>query len=198
VKKEEAFHWRRHLLLVKQPDYLVVWDEIVSPMPSEWFLHTTAERLVWEKERVTCRTAYNADLDVHVISPAGALVPNEKEGPFGSWLYDNPKRGKEDPYPFMKLKYFTIPARPGQSFVTILHPRKPADPGLRTSVLSASPKSVAIRIVLGERTDLIRLEADGGSFQRNGSAAVALPMRVDDNTKASVPSEPSRTGGNRP
>ncbi len=35
VTAKDSFKWRRHLLLVKQPDYLVVWDEIESPQASE-------------------------------------------------------------------------------------------------------------------------------------------------------------------
>jgi len=183
VKKEEAFLWRRHLLLVKQPDYLVMWDEISSPMSSEWFLHTTAERLVWEKDRVVCHTAYNADLDVHVLSPADALVANEKEGPFGSWLYDNPKKGKTDPYPFMKLKYFTLSAKPDQHFVTVLHPRKANAVQLKATLLSSNKQSVRLRIETGDRADTVALATDGGSFERKGSPAKVLPMRVDSNTE---------------
>jgi hypothetical protein len=194
VKKAEAFRWRRHLVLVKQPDYLVVWDEISSAMPSEWFLHTTAERFQWEQNCVTCRTAYNAELDVHVLSPVRRLAPNEKAGPFGSWLYDNPKVGKEDPYPFTKLKYFSIPARPDEHFVTVLHPRKPGEPRLQARLLAPLKESVRLQIVLNDRTDIVKLAANGGSFQRSGFPAVLLPMRVDGNMESNTRAAPLPSG----
>jgi hypothetical protein len=189
VKKEDSFRWRRHLVLVKRPDYLVVWDEIASPMPSAWFLHTTARRCSWDKNRITCRTDYNADLDVHVLSPGRPLVPNEREGPFGSWLYDDPKRGKEDPYPFMKLKYFSISARPDEHFVMVLHPRKPDAAALQATLMSSNKNGCELHIVHANHIDAIKLTGDGGSFQRSGSPAVLLPMRVVSNTEPGV--EPS-------
>ena len=182
VKPEESFTWRRHLLLVKQPDYLVVWDEIASPMAAEWFLHTTAERLEWSGHRVVSHTAYGVDLDVEVLSPAAPLVPNEREGPFGSWLYDS-RKGKEDPYPFMKLKYVTIPARPGESFVTVLHPRKSAAPALTATLVSSGQGGIALRIQCGDKTDVIALGKDGASLQREGSPPLALPLQLEGNTE---------------
>ena len=177
VKQPESFHWRRHLLLVKRPDYLVVWDEISSPMASEWFLHTTAEKFDWQKGLVTCHTAYNADLDVHVLSPAGALVPNEKEGRFGQI------HGKADPYPFTTLKYFSIPARPDEHFITVLHPRKPDDVSFKAGLVSASKDTIRLQITLDGRTDLVTLGADGASYQRANSSAMIVPMRIDDPQK---------------
>ncbi len=94
VPVAESFHWRRHLLLVKQPDYLVIWDEVSSPQPAEWFLHTTAEKLIWDKNRVVAHTAYDADLEVLALSPARPLVPNENEGRFGATMPDPKNPGK--------------------------------------------------------------------------------------------------------
>ena len=90
----------RHVLLAKQPDYVVVWDQCTSPMPSKYFLHTTASKIEWDKNKITSHTDYGADLDVQVLLPKVPLVPNEKEGPFGSWFYADPPRGKEVPIPF--------------------------------------------------------------------------------------------------
>jgi hypothetical protein len=179
----ESFQWRRHLLLVKHPDYLVVWDETSSSMPAEWFLHTTAERLEWQSSVVTCHTAYGADLDVHVLAPARALVPNEKEGPFGSWLYDNPKKGKEDPYPFLKLKYFTVSANPEEQFVVLLDPRKTGEAGVKATLVSHDRHGVRLRIDAGLDVDTIQLATGGATFTRGGSAPVELPMRVSGNTE---------------
>jgi hypothetical protein len=194
VKEAEAFRWRRHLVLVKRPDYLVVWDEISSPMASEWFLHTTANRFEWEPHCVTCRTAYNADLDVHVLSPVGRLAPNEKAGPFGSWEYDNPRVGKEDSYPFTKLNYFSIPARPDEHFLTVLHPRKPGGTRLQATLLESPKESVWLQVMLNDRTDLVKLAANGGSFQRSGFPAVLLPMYVDGNMESNTRTAPLPSG----
>lgn len=182
IKKQESFQWRRHLLLVKNPDYLVVWDEIASPMPSEFFLHTTAEKFLWKNNLITSQTAYNADLDIHVLSPSGPLVPNEMEGRFGSSMED-PKQpgkfeGKSDPYPFNKLKYFSLPAKPGEHFLTILHPRKPGAAPLTAALVSSSKSKVALKIAHGAKTDIVTLGTDGASFQRGDSPALSLPMAI--------------------
>jgi hypothetical protein len=185
VKEAESFHWRRHLLLVKNPDYVVVWDEIASSMPSEWFLHTTAEKLIWGKDLVTAHTAYDADLDVQVLSPARPLAPNEKEGVFGTAMpgTSDPKRpgmwkGKEDPYPFNTLRYFSIPAKAGEDFLTVLHPRKPEGTPLKATLISASKDKMALQVVHGDQMDFVSLGADGATFQMEGSAVTTIPMKV--------------------
>lgn len=176
--KPGAFRWRRHLLLAKQPDYVVVWDEIASAQSAQWFWHTTAERYVWDAHRVSCRTAYGADLDVHVLLPAAPLTPNEQAGPFGSWLYDNPAKGKEDPYPFTKLKYFALAARPDEHFLVVLHPRHSDASALAPRLVSSSTD----RVMLAIGADTVTLGRDGGTFVRGGTS-VALPLRVDGPTE---------------
>ena len=183
VKQEESFLWRRHLLLVKQPDYLVIWDEISSPMPSQWLLHTTAESFQWLENIVTSHTAYNADLDIHVLLPTVPLVPNEKKGPFGGWFYDDPKKGKSDPYPFLMLKFVALTGKPGEHFLTVLHPRKAKGSALTAKLVSASKEKITVEIVSGDKADVITLGTNGASFRRLGSPAVSLPMRVDGNTE---------------
>ena len=182
VKAGESFHWRRHLLLVKNPDYLVIWDEISSPMTSEWYLHTTGEKLIWGKDLITSKTAYNADLDIHVLLPADPLVPNEKEGRFGSSMED-PKHpgshvGKADPYPFDTLKYFSIPAKPDQDFLTVLHPRKPDGAPITTTLISSSEEKITLKVTHGTSTDLITLGIDGAIFQRDEAPAISIPMAI--------------------
>ena len=182
VKEADSFYWRRHLLLVKQRDYLVVWDEISSPMASEWFLHTTAEELVWGKSRITSRTAYNADLDIHVLSPTAALVPNEMEGRFGSSM-EAPKqpgvfKGKSDPYPFHKLKYFSLPAKSCEHFITVLHPRKPDGAPLKATLVSASTEKILLNIELNGRKDQVILSTNGAAYQRSASPTLQIPMRI--------------------
>ena len=179
VKEPDSFCWRRHLLLMKNPDYLVVWDEISSPQPSEWFLHTTAEKLIWGKDRITSHTAYNADLDIHVLSPPGPLVPNEKEGRFGDWMPTDPKPHKEDPYPFTKLKYFSLPAKPGEHFITVLHPRKPDGAPLSVTLVSASREQITLSITLDGRKDLVTLSKSGASYQHGDSPELKIPMQTN-------------------
>jgi len=206
VPAAKVIHWRRHLLLVKQPDYLVVWDEISSPMPSEWFLHTTAEKLTWGRNLVTSHTAYNADLDIHVLLPSSPLAPNEKEGRFGEAKEDpqHPGQypGKPALYPFNTLKYFSLPAKPGEDFLTILHPRKPNGSPLATSVVSASKKLISIRVNNGAGSDLISLGTDGASFQRGSTAAIMIPMKVEQPVNPSLagelPSGSPQTGNTSP
>jgi len=183
IKQEDSFVWRRHLLLVKNPDYVVVWDEISSQMPSEWFLHTTAEKFIWGKNLITSHTAYNADLDIHVLSPSGPLIPNEKEGRSGSAMEDpkNPGKviGKEDPYPFNKLKYFSLAAKPGEHFITVLHPRKPNATPLTAMLVSSGRHGFTLKITNAGKTDTLVLSAaNGASFQRGVSRAILLPMQV--------------------
>jgi len=182
VKQPDSFHWRRHLLLVKNPDYLVVWDEIASPMPSEYYLHTTAEKLIWGKNRITAHTAYNADLDIHVLAPSNPLAPNEKEGRFGAAMEDRQHSGKfvgkGDPYPFNKLKYFSIPAKPGEDIITVLHPRKPDGAPLTATLGSSSKEKITLKITNGGKSDLVNLSTDGASFQRGISPAVTIPMQI--------------------
>lgn len=112
------------------------------------------------------------------VKPAAELVPNEQQGPFGSWLYDNPTKGKEDPYPFMKLKYFTLSAAPNQDFLTVLHPRGSAEPALAPVLVAASKDGVTVRV------GAITLSRTGGSFQGGATAVLALPLRVDGATEA--------------
>lgn len=161
--------------MVKQPDYLVVWDQCTSPMASKWFLHTTASRFDWKPGLIVSHTEYGADLDIHVLSPGGDLTPDEKEGPFGDWEYDT-KKGKSDPYPFTMLKYITLSAAPGVDYVTVLHPRKIDGAPLKATLVSQSKDKIVIRVEISGRTDTIKLMPHGGTCQRGSSAPVTLPM----------------------
>lgn len=185
VTAAEAFHWRRHLLLAKRPDYLVVFDEIASTLPAQWYLHTTAERLVWDKHRVTSNTAYNASLDIHVLLPPRELTPDEKEGVFGEPAKKSAGREesiRDGQYPFYRLKYVSIPAEPSQSFLTVLHPRKPDGSPLGARLISSSGNRVVLQITLDGQTDQIMLSAQGATFQRGNSPAINLPMQINEPT----------------
>lgn len=185
VPAAQSFHWRRHLLLAKQPDYLVVWDEISSTMPAKWYLHTTADHFVWQKHLVTSETAYNADLDIHVLSPADPLVPDEQVGRMGEHSLKDPLRpghimDREDPYPFDALKYLSIAARPNEDFVTVLHPRMPRGEPLQATLVSSSKDKIELLVKLGETADRIIMKVDGASFQRGGTPAINMPMEIVD------------------
>lgn len=188
IKPVDSFRWRRHLLLVKQPDYLIVWDEIDSPQRSEWFLHTTAEKLIWNAHRITSQTAYGADLDIHVLAPAAPLVPDEKTGRFGD-AFEDPRRPgtfpkKQDPYPFGALKYFAIPAAPGEHFVTVLHPRAPETKALRATLRTADKRRITLDVQVQDKRDVITLDTEGCTFHRDALPAVLLPMRVQGNMES--------------
>jgi hypothetical protein len=180
VKAEDAFKWVRHVLFAKQPDYVVVWDRCTSPMSSKYFLHTTASKFEWRQNTITSHTDYGADLDIHVLLPTSPLTPNEKEGPFGSWFYADPPHGKEDPYPFLKLKYLTLDAAPDADFVTVLHPRKPDGAAIETTLVEQSKGKIVLKVVAGGRNDVITLAAEGdAAYQRGDDARLRLPMRID-------------------
>ncbi|MEI7733448.1 MAG: hypothetical protein WCO56_28010 [Verrucomicrobiota bacterium] len=177
VKPADSFHWRRHLLLVKNPDYLVVWDEISSPMISDWYLHTTASKFIWGEHLINSHTDYNADLDIHVLAPSGPLVPNEQEGIFGI------KDKQEAPYPFKTLKYFSIPAQPNEDFLTVLHPRKPDGAPLTATLVSSSKERVSLKVTHGTSTEQISLGKDGASFHRDITPRITIPMAIQPSNK---------------
>lgn len=182
VPASESFQWRRHLLLVKNPDYLVVWDEISSPQPSEWLLHTTAEKFTWSPSLVTSHTAYGVDLDIHALLPSRPLVPDEREGRFGTAMPDAKQPGKfigkSDPYPFTTLKYISIPARSGESYLTVLYPRKSDAKGLSPELHASPANGVGLKVSHGSSTDLIEIGRTGASFQRNAGPKLELPLQI--------------------
>lgn len=182
---KDAFNWVRHLVLVKQPDYLVVWDQCKSNMASKWFLHTTAKEFIWGRGSVTSKTDFGVDLDIHVLSPSGPLTPNVKEGPFGGWGYKDPKSSKADlsPYPFKMLKYITLDAPPDTDFVTLLQPRKSEAPKLNAKLVSKSKEQIVVSVAIAGRTDLITLTPQGGTYQRGDAAPTNLPMAVPDSVE---------------
>lgn len=179
----QPFQWHRHVLFVK-PDYLVIWDNLSGPLPAQWFLHTTANRLEWEPQRVICHTPWQVDLDVQVLSPATKLVPNEQEGRFGDWNPKDPQRKKSDPYPFTLLKYFTVAAKPGQGFLTVLHPRKAEGKPISATLLEASPAKASLRVEMNGRVDQITLSASAGAQIQSGiQSMVKFPMQVSGDTE---------------
>ena len=95
--------------------------------------------------------------------------------------------GKGDPYPFTRLKYFSLPAKPGEDFITILHPRKPGESPLTATLVSDRRDKITIRTTLNGRTDLVRVGVDGAVYQRGDSQAVNIPMRISASL-ATVPS----------
>ena len=183
--KGGEFSWRRHLLLVKDPDYVVMWDELASDMPAEYYLHTTAERFIWEDHRIVSRTAYDADLAVHVLLPTGRLVPREKRGRFGQWIEaigntPEDKSKKRDPYPFFYLKYLILSAEPNQDFLTVLHPKRPNEAPASTTLISASEQAIELQILVEDKEDIISLSTkDGASFKRLGEPERHLKAGLD-------------------
>lgn len=178
------FHWVRHVVLLKQPDYLVVWDQCRSEMASKWFLHTTAERYEWKQDRVIAHTAYNVDLDIHVLGRQSPLNSQAKEGPFGGWFYDNPPHGKTDPYPFLKLKYITLDASPNQDYVTVWHPRPATEDALSATLASSTDDQIEVQVLVAGRVDQISLSSRGGTYHRGSDSPIALPMTLPGDFEA--------------
>jgi hypothetical protein len=197
VPAENAFKWVRHLVLAKQPDYLLVWDQCDSSMAAKWFLHTTAADFIWEQALVTSKTNFGVDLDVHVLSPSEPLTPNIKEGPFGGWIYSDAKSAKADPnpYPFKMLKYFALDAQPNTDFVTVLQPRKSDAPKLKAKLISKSKEQIVVSVTIANHTDLITLTPKGGTYQRGDAAPVVLPLTTPENV---VPAAPAVSSGALP
>jgi len=186
VSAGDAFKWVRHVALVKQPDYLLVWDQCDSAMASKWFLHSTATNFIWGEGLITAKTAYGADLDIHVLSPSSKLTPNMKEGPFGSWTYADLEHRKQnaDSYPFTLLKYFTLDAPPKADYVTVLQPRKSGDLQLAATLVSQTKNGSVVRVNLAGRTDLITLTPHGGTYQRGDAPLVTMPMSLPGDVEA--------------
>ena len=185
LRGKETFKWVRHLVLVKDPAYLLVWDQCDSTMAAKWFLHTTAAEFLWEENAVTSKTAYGVDLDIHVLSPATPLTPNVKEGPFGGWKYADTRNANKPsgPYPFRMLKYFVLDAAPNTDFVTVLQPRKADAPKLTTKLVSQSKSQIVVSVTIADRTDLITLTPKGGTYQRGDAKPVDLPMTVPESVE---------------
>jgi hypothetical protein len=185
LRGKETFKWVRHLVLVKDPAYLLVWDQCDSTMAAKWFLHTTAAEFLWEQNAVTSKTAYGVDLDIQVLSPATPLTPNVKEGPFGGWKYADTRNANKPsgPYPFRMLKYFVLDAAPNTDFVTVLQPRKSDAPKLTTKLVSQSKSQIVVSVTIAERTDLITLTPKGGTYQRGDAKPVDLPMTVPESVE---------------
>lgn len=192
VSEVDAFQWVRHLAFVKNPDYLLVWDQCDSVMSSRWFLHTTATEFEWKRGSITAKTAYGVDLDVHVLSPTDEQAPNEKQGPFGAWSYSDPKSDANEPYPFRMLKYFTLSATPKTDYVTVLQPRSQSDPSLAVSLVSLGKDRVVVRVACDGRTDELILTPHGGSYMRGDQPRVALPHAVEwPPASSSIPPTPT-------
>jgi hypothetical protein len=178
IPSADSFKWKRHLLLVKNPNYLVVWDQISSPMSSEWYLHTTADHFTWKPNLVTATTAYNADLDVHVLSPAGSLTPNEAQSPFQSWNWDKPPKESPFMFPYLMLRFFSIKAQPSEDYITVLHPRRPDGAPITTQLVSQTKEKIVLKITHGTSTDLITLGNNGAIFQRDTAPSITIPMAI--------------------
>lgn len=117
----------------------------------------------------------------------GDQGPNEKQGRFGSAMEDPQHlgmfKGKADPYPFNKLKYFAIPANPGEDFITVLHPRKPGGTQIIATLVSSNKQASILKIIHGNTTDRVTVRNDGASFQRDTFPAIVIPMRIQNTTK---------------
>ena len=169
-----AYTWERHLLFLR-PDTLVVWDHLQSPQDARWLLHTTATTFTWEPHRVVGHTPWGVDLTMDVLAPAAALVPDVREGRFGDWDPQDPRRKKSDPYPFTTLQYLSLPIPAGQDAVVVLRSGRDA----RSLPLKWDPQEH--RLTFGTTT--ITLAATGITLADGGQSPQLLPRAVEANAR---------------
>jgi hypothetical protein len=140
-----ANDWRRALLFVKGPDYLVLGDELRSRLPSDWSLHVLAERVKVDGLRATFTGQFGVDLEVHL---AGFIPLGESRARlhYGRWEWepDYPRYGSAhpalDPIPggIYGEKQFWIRAyaAPGEPYLSLLFPRRSGESSPRVEALS--------------------------------------------------------------
>ena len=74
--------WKRRLLLFVKPDYLVLFDRVIGPVPHRYNLHATADAIERDGRYIRGRGRFDLDLLCFVQHPAefefatGELVPN--------------------------------------------------------------------------------------------------------------------------
>jgi Fe-S cluster assembly iron-binding protein IscA len=164
------------LLLVKNPDYLIIWDEIESPQTTEWFLHTTAKEIQFLPNLATGITEYGVMLDVHNLIPNKSFDPKFYSGKFGQWYYDQDGRikGKEDPYPFHFLNYIKNTAEASQDYVTILNSRRVGEKALNISITHTGEKTYQLSVEGVNFIDKIKLNSTDVVFKRNSGDPVII------------------------
>lgn len=150
----------RHVVFVK-PHYFVIRDEIKSDKSSVFLLHSPAERIEWDKHKVSLYTPWNTWLDMHVLAPARELTPNEREGQIGAWTNRVPDTRSW--YKFKTQKYIEVNANACEDFITVLQPCKEGTPQLKAT-LSADGKSV--EVLIDGRKDTIKFTDNGVSIAK--------------------------------
>ena len=184
VKAQDAFTWVRHVLLAKQPDYVVVWDQCTSPMPSKYFLHTTGvevrlgQRHDHKPHRLRRRPG-------HPCSLARRTVGTQREGrAVRELVLRRPPawEGRSLSVFGTEIHHLGRPRRM-PTIITVLHPRKTNGPALTAKLISADKEQVVIQIGLENHTDVATFGKDGGTFLRQGSPVVLLPMKADGNAE---------------
>jgi hypothetical protein len=61
--------WRRSVMLLKQPDYVVARDDLESPYPSDWSLHVLADRATQAGARICLAGQHGMALDLFFVAP---------------------------------------------------------------------------------------------------------------------------------
>lgn len=147
--------YRRHILFVK-PSYFVIWDEIDSDRESSFMLHSPAENILWNKHDFSFITPWNTQLDVHSLLPDRKLEELEYEGRIGAWTDEMPDRTRSW-YKFRYQKYIEIKGKPGEDYLTILHPRKS---GIKDLKVTFNKKNKTAVITVDGRKDKVTI-SDG-------------------------------------
>ena len=166
----------RKVLFVK-PDYFVVKDEIKSGQNSYWLLHTTAQNFYWKDNSVSCETPWGVNLDVFVLSPERPIDRTVREGAIGDWLDEKtvaieqrtgerikPKDTENDLFPFRFQKYLAFTAKPNESFLIVMQPRRKNNSPLIINKLSETK----MEVTCGKRKDIIEFTTEGVNLSKGG------------------------------
>jgi len=182
--------WRRRVMLLKQPDYVVVRDDLESTYRSDWSLHVLAEGVAQDGNRISLRGQHGVDLDVLFVAP------REPAAHLGEWgfaysvfecdraAWETWREMLEDP---AVAGYSCLPVHPavaegeehgrfvrscegaGRPYLAVLFPRRPDEAEPRVRGL-ARPDGFELSV--GKRREWVWLAAQERTFEDGERAFV--------------------------
>jgi hypothetical protein len=105
--------WKTRMLLFIKPDYIVLFDRVLGPVPHRFNLHVTADDLMRENNFIHAQGRFDLDLLCYVQHPgefewqSGELIPSPEH--FGA--------GKDNPH---RQQYFRLYNTDGDVYRTLL------------------------------------------------------------------------------
>jgi hypothetical protein len=175
--------WRRRVMLLKQPDYIVVRDDLDSAYPSDWSLHVLADGAAQEANRVHLRGQHGVDLDVLFVMPR---KPPARLGEWGfaysvfecdraawdAWheMLNDPAVAGYSCLPVHPAaaegeergRFVRIRQGPGKPYLAVLFPRRPDEPAPRVQALAGSD---GFKLSVGKRREWVWLAAAERAFE---------------------------------